>query len=165
MLFRSFRPADPRPFAGSRFPVWCGDIAKTGWYGFPIDREGMLKIGRHGPGTRFERGDPMVVNPADRARFVEFIRRTFPVAAGAPLVSTRLCLYCDTWDGDFLIDHDPGHPGLVVAAGGSGHGFKFAPLLGGIIADVVEGRAVVGRFAWRDPGDRVWEGARSTGDG
>ncbi|MHC4846807.1 MAG: NAD(P)/FAD-dependent oxidoreductase, partial [Planctomycetota bacterium] len=58
----------------------------------------------------------------------------------AELIGTRLCLYCDTADDRFWIDHDPEREGLVVAAGGSGHAFKFAPVLGELIADVVERR-------------------------
>ena len=52
--------------------------------------------------------------------------------------------------------------GLAVAAGDSGHGFKFAPVLGEIIADAVEGRATpfTRRFAWRDPAARRTEDAR-----
>jgi glycine/D-amino acid oxidase-like deaminating enzyme len=160
-----FRPPDPGPFRGARFPVWCADIARSGWYGFPVDARGTLKLGRHGPGARFRQGDALQVTAADRDAFAAFVRSTFPAAADAPIVSTRLCLYCDTWDGDFLIDRDPRRPGLVVAAGGSGHAFKFAPLLGGIIADVVEQKSRLDRFAWRRPGDRVWEQARSHGDG
>ena len=45
----------------------------------------------------------------------------------APIVHRRVCVYGDSLDGDFWIGRD--RPGLVVAAGGSGHGFKFAPVL------------------------------------
>ena len=160
-----FRLDDPRPFEAPRFSVWCADIANTGWYGFPINREGTLKVGHHGPGRRFHRGDPQVVQPDEKRRFVEFVARTFPDADGARIVSTRLCLYCDTWDGNFLIDHDPDRPGLVVAAGGSGHGFKFAPILGRLIANVLEGNPdpASSRFAWRVPEGREWEQARHPG--
>ena len=77
--------------------------------------------------------------------------------------SSRLCLYCDTFDGDFWIDHDPDRPGLVVAAGDSGHGFKFAPILGPLIADVVERRpnAWASRFRWRSRGADRREAARA----
>ncbi|MCA1595892.1 MAG: sarcosine oxidase, partial [Chloroflexi bacterium] len=66
-------------------------------------------------------------------------------------VYTRVCLYTDTWDGHFWIAPDPDRPGLVVATGGSGHAFKFAPVLGEIIADAVEGHenASLDRFRWR----------------
>jgi glycine/D-amino acid oxidase-like deaminating enzyme len=87
----------------------------------------------------------------EEARVHEFLRDSLPDLAGAPIVHRRLCLYCDTFDGDFWIDRDPAHPGLVVAAGDSGHGFKFAPIIGGLVADVVEGKPNrwAGRFRWR----------------
>jgi glycine/D-amino acid oxidase-like deaminating enzyme len=56
----------------------------------------------------------------------------------------------------------PGRSGLVVASGGSGHAFKFAPLLGDWIADAVEGvgNPDLARFAWRQPARRKTEEAR-----
>jgi glycine/D-amino acid oxidase-like deaminating enzyme len=92
--------------------------------------------------------------------------KTFPALAHARIVFTRICLYCDTHDGHFWIAADPERPGLIVAAGDSGHGFKFAPVLGDIIADVVEGKnsddPLLKKFRWRPevrPG-REKEGAR-----
>jgi glycine/D-amino acid oxidase-like deaminating enzyme len=55
------------------------------------------------------------------------------------VAETRTCYYCDTFDGYFWIGPDPDRRGLVVASGGSGHGFKFAPILGPLVADAVEG--------------------------
>jgi glycine/D-amino acid oxidase-like deaminating enzyme len=71
--------------------------------------------------------------------------------ADAPIVYTRVCLYCDTNDGHFWIATDPDRAGLVIAAGDSGHGFKFAPVLGEIIADAVEGKPnpLLHKFRWR----------------
>ena len=93
-----------------------------------------------------------------------FVDKTFPALTDAPIVFTRICLYCDTHDGHFWIAPDPERNGLVVAAGDSGHGFKFAPLLGDLIADVVEGKndPVLKKFRWRPevrPGQQK-EGAR-----
>ena len=105
--------------------------------------------------------------PADHIeRCRTFLRDTFPDLAGAAVVGRRVCLYCDSFDGHFLIDRDPDRPGLVVAAGGSGHGFKFAPVLGGLIADVVEGaeHPWAERFAWREPEARTFEQARFAPD-
>jgi len=59
-----------------------------------------------------------------------------------------VCVYCDTRDGHFWIAPSPACEGLVVATGGSGHGFKFAPLLGEWIADALDG-TVEPRFRWR----------------
>ena len=133
------------------FPVWAADIARTGWYGFPALASGAMKIGHHGSGRRLDPDGARGVLPAEEARVHTFLRDNLPALAGAPIVHRRLCLYCDTFDGDFWIDHDPDRPGLVAAAGDSGHGFKFAPILGGLIADVVEGKRNewARRFAWR----------------
>ena len=78
------------------------------------------------------------------------------------MVRRRLCLYCDSKDGDFWIAADPDRPGLFVAAGGSGHGFKFAPVLGELIADTVEqaDNPLARRFAWRAIPDTTYEHAR-----
>jgi len=78
-----------------------------------------------------------------------------------------VCMYCDTHDGHFWIARDPEREGLVVAAGDSGHGFKFAPVLGEIIADAVEGKdnPLLEKFRWR-PEVRAGSGtdaARSKG--
>ena len=159
-------PADAAPYRAPHFPVWGADISGTGWYGFPATAEGIVKIGNHGPGHRFFPGEPLALPDEDVGRCREFLRGTFPGLAGAPLAGGRLCLYCDTPDGDFWIDRHPDRPGLVVAAGGSGHGFKFAPVLGRIIANVVEGRPDphAARFAWRTPRAEHSEHARFHGE-
>jgi glycine/D-amino acid oxidase-like deaminating enzyme len=149
-------------YVAPRFPVWASDIARTGWYGFPAHPDGRLKIANHGPGRRVHPDEPRTVTPEEEARFREFLRDFLPALAGAPIVGRRLCLYCDTADGDFWIDHDPRRDGLIVAAGDSGHAFKFAPVLGQIIADVVERRsnAYAKRFAWRNADSVGKEAAR-----
>jgi glycine/D-amino acid oxidase-like deaminating enzyme len=75
-----------------------------------------------------------------------------PRLAEAPVVYTRRCLYCDTFDEHFWIDRHPRTEGLLVAAGGSGHAFKFAPLLGTWAADSLEGipNPDLERFRWRE---------------
>jgi glycine/D-amino acid oxidase-like deaminating enzyme len=160
-----FRPADPAPFQPPRFAVWAADIANSGWYGFPALPDGVWKIANHGPGRRVHPDEPRIIGLADEVHFREFLRGTFPAMADAPVVGNRLCLYCDSWDGNLWIDHDPERPGLVVAAGDSGHGFKFAPALGKVIADIVEHKPspYAERFAWRARGELRAEDARFTG--
>jgi glycine/D-amino acid oxidase-like deaminating enzyme len=60
-------------------------------------------------------------------------------------------MYCDTNDGDFWIAPDPDRPNLTIATGDCGHGFKFAPILGELIADAVEGKSnpLLQKFRWR----------------
>jgi glycine/D-amino acid oxidase-like deaminating enzyme len=143
--------SQPSQWQPPTFPVWAADIARTGWYGFPAQDDGILKIGHHASGRRVHPDEPRVVLAEEHARFRQFLSENLPDLADAPVASSRLCLYCDTFDGDFWIDHDPDRPGLVVAAGDSGHGFKFAPVLGAIIADAVERKpnSTSTRFAWR----------------
>jgi glycine/D-amino acid oxidase-like deaminating enzyme len=80
-----------------------------------------------------------------------FVRESLPELVDSDLVYTRRCLYADTIDGDYWLDRHPEYAGLTVASGGSGHGFKMAPILGSLIANRIEGIADerLARFAWR----------------
>ncbi len=158
-----FAPKAPALFTAPTFLPWAGDIAQSGFYGFPF-HEGVLKIANHGRGLAVDPRGPRVV-PADReAKFRAFLRDAMPAAADAPVVRTRLCLYCDTFDGDFFIDHHPERPGVMVASGGSGHMFKFAPALARHVADLAENkpdRKLSARFGFRDKGEKKLEAARA----
>jgi sarcosine oxidase len=71
-------------------------------------------------------------------------------AANGRLVKAKTCLYTMTPDGDFIIDRLPGAPQIVVASPCSGHGFKFAPAIGDILADLAAGGTTaydISRFA------------------
>jgi sarcosine oxidase / L-pipecolate oxidase len=157
------------------FPAWTAAIRETGFYGFPIHPQtGYCKVGHHGSGFSF-RGSQCaptrqvlasikeLAGKHEEARFRAFVQETFPKMALGKTAFVRICLYCDTLNGDFLIDQDPEHPGLVVAAGGSGHAFKFTPVLGAIIADAVQGK-VVERFRWRITDEYKLDSARTTND-
>ena len=146
------KPRQPELFASKRFPVFGADITTTGYYGFPIDRDGVVKIANHGPGREMSPESPKrAVTAEDEQNLREFLTSTFPSLADAPIVYSRVCMYCDTHDGHFWIAADPDRQGLVIAAGDCGHGFKFAPVLGEIIADAVEGKdnPLLAKFRWR----------------
>ena len=160
------KPARPELFTPEHFPIFGADISATGFYGFPLNRDGVVKIANHGIGHEMSPDSPKrVVTKEEENRMREFLADSFPSLADAPVVFTRVCFYCDTKDGDFWIAPDPDRTGLTIAAGDSGHGFKFAPVLGGIIADAVEGK-VNPKFRWRPevkPGVAK-EAARFQGD-
>jgi len=147
------RPAQPALFASERFPGFCADVNDTGYYGFPLHPiAGVVKIANHGDGRQMAPDSPeRAVTSAETQHLRAFLKDTFPALAAAEIVYTRVCLYCDTWDGHFWIARDPQREGVVLATGDSGHGFKFAPLLGGWIADAVEGRPnpILPKFRWR----------------
>jgi len=143
------KPAQPELFTPERFPIFGADISATGFYGFPLNRDGVVKIANHGLGREMSPDSPEgVVTKEEENRMREFLADSFPLLADAAVVFTRVCFYCDTKDGDFWIAPDPERAGLTIAAGDCGHGFKFAPVLGGIIADAVEGK-VNPKFSWR----------------
>jgi glycine/D-amino acid oxidase-like deaminating enzyme len=146
------KPPQPDLFAPERFPVFGADITTTGYYGFPLNRDGIVKIANHGPGREMSPESPdRAVTSGEEENLRRFLSWAFPALADAPIVYTRVCMYCETHDGNFWIAPDPEREGLVIAAGDCGHGFKFAPVLGEIIADAVEGKPnpILEKFRWR----------------
>ena len=145
------RPHHPSRFAAARFPTFGADIATTGYYGFPLHPSGLVKIAHHGPGREVAAGASPEVPEFQEQALRSFLSEAFPELATANIDARRTCVYCDTRDEHFWIARDPEAQGLTVAAGGSGHAFKFAPLLGGWIADAVEGvpNPDLQKFRWR----------------
>lgn len=144
------RPREPGDFAASRFPVFGADIARTGFYGFPVNRDGVVKIGHHGPGIAVDmQGEARAMPPGVEDDLRGLLADALPGLADAAIVHRRVCVYCDTRDEHFWIARDPARPRLTVATGGSGHAFKFAPVLGDLIAAAVLGDPMPERFGWR----------------
>ncbi|GAW13960.1 hypothetical protein ANO14919_033520 [Xylariales sp. No.14919] len=87
--------------------------------------------------------DPSTTLPAEGASDLRrALRRMipWPELAERPFFETRLCWYTDTPTGDWIIDYHPSYKGLFIATGGSGHGFKFLPILGDKVVDCVLGK-------------------------
>lgn len=75
-----------------------------------------------------------------------------PSLAGRQFTKTKICWYTDTPSGDFIITYHPTHENLFLVTGGSGHGYKFLPVIGEKIVDCVEGRCpdeFREKWAWR----------------
>ena len=146
------RPRQPELFRPERFPVFGADITTTGYYGFPLNRDGIVKIANHGPGREMSPDSSQrAVTSEDEEKLRNFLSLAFPDLAEAPIVYARVCMYCETHDGNFWIAQDPEREGLVIAAGDCGHGFKFAPVLGEIMADAGEEKSnpILEKFRWR----------------
>jgi glycine/D-amino acid oxidase-like deaminating enzyme len=146
------KPSRADLFATERFPVFGADITTTGYYGFPLNRDGIVKIANHGPGREMSPESPQrAVTSEDEETLRKFLSWAFPALVDTPIVYTRMCMYCETHDGNFWIAPDPERKGLVIAAGDCGHGFKFAPVLGQIIADAIEQKSnpILEKFRWR----------------
>jgi glycine/D-amino acid oxidase-like deaminating enzyme len=147
------KPDDPTLFTPPYFTVFGADISNSGWYGFPLHpQKGVVKVANHGVGQILDPTlDERAVTDTDIRHLRNFLGDTFPALKEASIVYTRRCLYCDTLDEHLWIDRHPEKEGLLVAAGGSGHGFKFGPILGTLIADAAESNANrwLPKFRWR----------------
>ena len=128
-------------FREGRLPVYLveGEGNELTLYGFPLtgpDSEGV-KVALHGsdevctPDTICRD-----IRPADEQSIRERLARTLPALAGR-MLRAETCLYTMTPDENFLLGTLPHNPAVTIAAGFSGHGFKFAPVVGEIIADLV----------------------------
>jgi sarcosine oxidase len=128
-----FEPVAERE-ALARLPVYIVDSGLGhGCYGFPYLADQGLKIATHGAGTP---ADPDTVDrdahPADEAPIRQFIKERLPAADG-PVRTTKICLYTVTPDEHFIVDLDGP---VAYASACSGHGFKFASVIGEILADL-----------------------------
>jgi sarcosine oxidase len=135
MWFRT--TVEPATVGADRMPIWVLGEAGTTYYGIPHDPALGLKASIHHWATF---GDPdgidRDVSAADVERVRSWLRRRMPAANG-PLVHAEVCLYANTRDETFVIDRHPAAPGVAFASACSGHGFKFAPVIGDILADLV----------------------------
>jgi len=121
------------------FPVYRAQVPEGIFYGFPVIDGAGHKVARSDSGTDI--GGPADVNrtlsPADEAECRPFLDQYLPAVAG-PVRGCSACMYTMTPDRNFILDRHPHHPNVVIAAGFSGHGFKFASVVSEILADLAE---------------------------
>ncbi len=137
-----FSPKEPAMFQPSRFPVFLAETPGGIFYGFPLHNHQGVKIARHDGGLRFSSPDLIsrTFEPQDAVQLQDFFSKYIP-AIRNELLEGKVCLYTMTPDTHFIVDVHPHHPRCFIAAGFSGHGFKFAPVIGEILADLcVDGK-------------------------
>lgn len=133
-----FTPNRPEGFGPDRFPVFLIDVeGGKHYYGFPTHAGHGLKLGwYHHFGEPIDPSDPdRTARPDDEAALREFVERYLPEAAG-PTEMLRACIFTNTPDEHFVIDHLADAPQVIVASACSGHGYKFASVIGEILADL-----------------------------
>jgi sarcosine oxidase len=120
------------------FPFWAIALDDESlYYGFPeiAERPGV-KIAHHKPGHQTHPdGVNRETDPSEVMTVVKEIQGFLPDMAG-PILSMDVCLYTNSPDAHFIVDKHPQHEGVFVACGFSGHGFKFAPVIGEVLADL-----------------------------
>jgi sarcosine oxidase len=132
-----FEPRDPALLTPDRFPVFLMETEDDAPYGFPDFAGTGFKCASHWSGGPIaepeEIGGPMTA--AEEKHLSDILKRYIPAAAG-PLLASKPCIYTKTPDEDFLIDLHPQDRRIVIASPCSGHGFKFASVIGEILADL-----------------------------
>jgi sarcosine oxidase len=132
-------PKEPALFGADRIPVWgIGQPDGSLYYGFPmgLDDSVGLKFAHHKPGP--------VVNPdtiarepqaGDEATLRDAMRKYLPRGDG-PTLALRVCMYSNSPDCHFILDRHPKHERALCGFACSGHGFKFASVVGEVLADL-----------------------------
>jgi sarcosine oxidase len=132
-----FHTADDAKFMPERMPVAILMVDEGPYFTLPIWGAPGLKIGLHR--HRNEQGHPDTLSRVptyeDEALLRLCLKRYMPDANGA-VADLRTCLYTNTPDEHFIIDHVPGAANVLVASPCSGHGFKFASVIGEILSDL-----------------------------
>lgn len=125
---------DPTAFAASSFPVFIHDLGSVTRYGIPSTDGATIKVAGHGGGRP---ADPDRVDreatAQDWSAAAEFAATRLRGVASTP-ARTKVCLYTNSPDGHFVFGEPPELPGALLVSACSGHGFKFAPMLGELAA-------------------------------
>ncbi len=134
------QPHHPALFRPDRFPVFNLAVEEGRYYGLPIHEVPGFKFGRYhhraetGPAETMRRE----VDAEDERLLREFAQRYFPAGSGATM-ALRACLFTNTPDEHFILDHHPEFSQVTLASPCSGHGYKFCSVIGEILADLATG--------------------------
>jgi sarcosine oxidase len=136
-----FGTADDARFRRDVFPIFLADVPGGPFYGLPVIDGRGLKVARHYGSPELLNPDEIdrALHPSDELPVRDFLNSYLPQANG-PLRFGQVCTYTLTPDRHFVIDLHPEYANVAVAAGFSGHGFKFSSAVGEILADLTESR-------------------------
>jgi sarcosine oxidase len=133
------QPIQPQHFAMGAFPVFNLEVEEGRYYGFPSFLVPGFKFGKYhhlGEQVDADTAD-REPHPKDEELLRAFAQRYFPDGAG-PTLMLKGCLFTNSPDRHFILDLHPEHPEVAIAAGFSGHGYKFCSVVGEIMADLAQ---------------------------
>jgi sarcosine oxidase len=146
------QPDDPTRFRPEVLPIFIMDVPEGEYYGFPFLPDQGVKFGRHDDGEVCTPESVRRTVTDDEVRWMTGVLQRYLPGAAREVLMTVTCLYTMTPDSHFMIDRHPEWPQVVFAAGFSGHGFKFASVMGEALADLaLEGasRLPIGFLSFR----------------
>ena len=131
------QPLDGSLYTPEVFPVFNAYFDEGRYYGFPVFGIPGFKVGRYHHLEEVIDPDSEIktVTGEDEAVLRSAVERYFPKANGTTM-TLKTCMFTNTPDEHFIVDLLPGNTQVAVAAGFSGHGFKFASVIGEILADL-----------------------------
>jgi sarcosine oxidase len=150
------------PFLPDRHPFWLWDTGTNSRLGFTGFLYGSPALDGPDGGVKLSRVDerPCVAETVDRAitaAEIDDVAAALRPYLGVPLgpvVEARVCMWANTPDHHFVLGPHPEQPGVIVGAGCSGHAFKYLPVIGEILADLVVDGKTAHSVALFDPGRR-----------
>jgi sarcosine oxidase len=136
------QPSKPQLFKEDNFPVFNCLVEEGRFYGFPVHGVPGFKFGKYHHFQEVGHPDQLLLNenePSARDEIMlrDFASRYFPDGTG-PTMTLAACMFTNTPDGHFIIDQHPNLPQVFYASPCSGHGYKFASVIGEIMADLGE---------------------------
>jgi sarcosine oxidase len=134
------QPLRPDWFGPDRLPVFNLQVEEGRYYGLPVYDVPGFKFGRYHHRGETGAASCLLREPdaEDEALLRQFGERYFPAGSG-PTMALRACMFTNTPDEHFILDHHPRHAQVVLASPCSGHGYKFCSVIGEILADLATG--------------------------
>lgn len=131
-----YKPSDHSMFEPERFPVFTEVTPQEEFmYGIPYFGKNGVKVAQHGMGQEIKPDSCNRIPDADYIRRIDsYLHQRIPTLGNA--VNAEVCLYTEAPDEDFIIDTHPHCPNVLIAAGFSGHGFKFCSLVGLVMSEL-----------------------------
>lgn len=120
----------------NQMPVFLDYHTAEPFYGLPHVYQTGVKVGWHHTGQPIQPDEVRWLDDENLAAVQSFIGRRLPHLDPQTVLERQTCLYTDTPDLHFILDRHPAYPQIVLGCGFSGHGFKFAPLIGEILVDL-----------------------------
>lgn len=131
-----FRPDDPTLFTPTRLPVFIWERGGVEWYGLPAPGGHTVKIVMHSGSDPVDADTvDRKIRPSDLHLIGEIVRKTMH-GVGAEVVRSEVCMYSMSPDQHFMVGRPAGLANVTFLGGFSGHGFKFASVIGDIAADL-----------------------------
>ncbi len=136
------QPHKPELFQTINFPVFNCLVPEGRFYGFPQHAIPGFKFGKYHHFEESGNPDSLINDDGeprheDELMLREFASRYFPDATG-PTMTLAACMFTNTPDGHFIIDQHPNMPQVVYASPCSGHGYKFASVIGEVLAEMAD---------------------------